>query len=184
MNQKQEIIINGLEAISSVMPMLKVSEKTIQVWVAVLSDIETSTLKKSFEDILKEWDKTRPPMPSDVRKNCLGNSESSSKIMATNAWSYVEKALKESSCFEFFVFEDLYTDYILKKIGGWDYLRSTNIDNLKWLKKDFIEFYIELKKQNKKIEIQNSPLKKKLRIGYFGEYKEKKACEKKISIET
>lgn len=77
------------------------------------------------------------PKPAEILDFAKPDLES----IATIAWSDVERAIYKAGKYESVSFEDRVVNSVIDALGGWVFVCSQDISEMKWLKKEFVKLY-------------------------------------------
>ena len=120
----------------------------------MLQDIYWDRLKKytkeKFEiaivNIIDHYSYNTMPKPNDIISAIEGKPEDI-EALAIRQWEFVKKAIMDHGAYRSLSFDDpIINHIILRYFDGWESLCQTLMDELKWKEKDFIKYYIALKK--------------------------------------
>jgi metal-dependent amidase/aminoacylase/carboxypeptidase family protein len=98
----------------------------------------------SVKSILQSRKYNKMPKLAEILEYARPDTES----IATIAWSDVERAISKAGSYQSVTFEDKVVNSVIDALGGWVWLCSQDIAEIKWIKKDFNKLYgIHLKRE-------------------------------------
>jgi len=110
----------------------------------VLQDMSDQEFTSSIKSILSSRTYASLPKPAEILEYSRPDTES----IATIAWSDVERAISKAGAYQSVTFEDKVVNSVIDALGGWVWLCSQDIAEIKWIKKDFNKLYgIHLKRE-------------------------------------
>lgn len=103
----------------------------------VLCDMSDEEFVGSIKAILSGRKFASFPKPAEILDFAKPDLES----IATIAWSDVERAIYKAGKYESVSFEDCIVNSVIDALGGWVFVCSQDISEMKWLKKEFVKLY-------------------------------------------
>lgn len=103
----------------------------------VLCDMSDEEFVGSIKAILSGRKFESFPKPAEILDFAKPDLES----IATIAWSDVERAIYKAGKYESVSFEDRIVNSVIDALGGWVFICSQDISEMKWLKKEFVKLY-------------------------------------------
>lgn len=103
----------------------------------VLCDMSDEEFVGSIKAILSGRKFASFPKPAEILDFAKPDLES----IATIAWSDVERAIYKAGKYESVSFEDRIVNSVIDALGGWVFVCSQDISEMKWLKKEFVKLY-------------------------------------------
>lgn len=111
----------------------------------VLQDMSDQDFTASIKSILSSRVYASLPKPAEILEYSRPDLES----IATIAWNDVERAISKAGAYESVTFEDKVVNSVIDSLGGWVFLCSQDVSEIKWIKKEFNKIYaIQSKREN------------------------------------
>jgi hypothetical protein len=115
----------------------KISGALFDGYWMVLCDMSDEDFVASIKSILSSRVFPSFPKPAEILDYAKPDLES----IATIAWSDVERAIYKAGKYESVSFEDRVVNSVIDALGGWVFVCSQDISEMKWLKKEFVKLY-------------------------------------------
>lgn len=103
----------------------------------VLQDMSDQEFTTSIKSILSSRVYASLPKPAEILEYARPDLES----IATIAWNDVERAISKAGMYESVTFEDKVVNSVIDSLGGWVFLCSQDMAEIKWIKKEFNKLY-------------------------------------------
>ena len=126
------------------------SEATIEVYYEILKDISPKEFEISVKNILKERVFTSFPKPAEFLQLIYGKKEELEESLILEAVSKFRQCLKKGGSIET---DDRRLVWTIKRMGGWDRCRNSNLEQINFLVNEFQKVYAELLKKEVPEEI-------------------------------
>ena len=99
----------------------------------------------SIKSILQSRKYNKMPKLAEILEYARPDTES----IATIAWNDVERAISKAGAYQSVTFEDKVVNSVIDALGGWVWICSQDMSEIKWVKKEFNKLYgIHLKREN------------------------------------
>ncbi|MEW5832158.1 MAG: DUF6475 domain-containing protein [Campylobacterota bacterium] len=115
----------------------KITDALLDGYWMVLCDMSDEEFVGSIKAILSGRKFASLPKPAEILDFAKPDLES----IATIAWSDVERAIYKAGKYESVSFEDRVVNSVIDALGGWVFVCSQDISEMKWLKKEFVKLY-------------------------------------------
>ncbi len=115
----------------------KITDALLDGYWMVLCDMSDEEFVGSIKAILSGRKFASFPKPAEILDYAKPDLES----IATIAWSDVERAIYKAGKYESVSFEDRVVNSVIDALGGWVFVCSQDISEMKWLKKEFVKLY-------------------------------------------
>ena len=115
----------------------KITDALLDGYWMVLCDMSDEEFVGSIKAILSGRKFASFPKPAEILDFAKPDLES----IATIAWSDVERAIYKAGKYESVSFEDRVVNSVIDALGGWVFVCSQDISEMKWLKKEFVKLY-------------------------------------------
>jgi hypothetical protein len=129
----------------------KLSQATLKIYYEVLKDMSEKDFIASVEKLMSEWSYSYMPKPAHIL-NALKSKENF-EVEANNEWKKVIEAVERQGRYKNVVFENLATNSAVHTItgGDWSELCNKTYEQLDWIKKEFVKFYIHFRNNPQKL---------------------------------
>ena len=109
------------------------------------NDMDDQQFIGAVKSILQSRKYNKMPKIAEILEYARPDTES----IATIAWSDVERAISKAGAYSSVTFEDKVVNSVIDALGGWVFLCSQDMSEIKWIKKEFNKLYaIHLKREN------------------------------------
>lgn len=115
----------------------KVSGALLDGYWMVLSDMSDAEFTASIKSILSGRKFPSFPKPAEILDYAKPDIES----IATLAWSDVERAIYKAGKYTSVNFLDPVVNSVIDALGGWVWLCSQEVSEMKWVRKEFPKLY-------------------------------------------
>lgn len=115
----------------------KVSGAFLDGYWMVLCDMSDTEFTESIKSILSGRKFAYFPKPAEILDYAKPDIES----IATLAWSDVERAIYKAGKYASLSFQDSVVNSVIDALGGWVWLCSQDISEMKWVRKEFPKLY-------------------------------------------
>jgi CBS domain-containing protein len=123
----------------------QITDAIFEGYYLVLQDMSDDEFVGSIKAILSGRKFASFPKPAEI----LDYSKPDLESIATIAWSDVERAIYKAGKYESVSFEDRIVNSVIDALGGWVFICSQDVSEIKWLKKEFVKLYsIHSKRQD------------------------------------
>jgi len=122
----------------------KMSAELQKFWMLCLKEHSASIVEHACKRVIETYTfKTMPPFAVLQKEinSITGNTEEDKKLEAESAWETVLALVSKHGRYNQPVITGPSAD-ALRTVGGWNALCSCLEDNLKWMKRDFVESYL------------------------------------------
>lgn len=103
----------------------------------VLQDMSNDEFSASVKSILQSRKFASLPKPAEILDYAKPDIES----IATLAWGDVERAIYKAGKYASLTFEDPVVNSVIDALGGWVWLCSQDVSEMKWVRKEFPKLY-------------------------------------------
>lgn len=121
----------------------EIPEATVAVWYDVLCDLNPAQLKAGILAVLKESQYSGLPPVGVIRKAALGGA--SERLAVTDrgqlAWEKVIATIRSVGGYASVQFDDPIVTAAVRSLGSWADICGKTIDELVWVKKEFLSAY-------------------------------------------
>ncbi len=152
----------------------EVSDLLVEVWNVALDTLSDEELSNGMQRHVKENKNPFMPMPAEFMSYCKNLTDSDLLERSSRAWSQVEDAVKAGGHAKTIHFADPRIHHALSGAGGWRNLCGCETSKVHFIKKEFIEEYKCLAKNNVSKD-ENLPLTSRYRskeILFIGDYED------------
>ena len=101
------------------------------------NEMNDSQFVTSVKSILQSRKYNKMPKIAEILEYARPDLES----IATIAWGDVERAISKAGMYESVTFEDKVVNSVIDSLGGWVFLCSQDMSEIKWIKKEFNKLY-------------------------------------------
>lgn len=115
----------------------QITDAIFEGYYLVLQDMSDEEFIGSIKAILSGRKFASFPKPAEILDYAKPDLES----IATIAWSDVERAIYKAGKYESVSFEDRIVNSVIDALGGWVFVCSQDLSEMKWLKKEFVKLY-------------------------------------------
>jgi len=121
-------------------------KRNIENWFMILNDLTEDQLMFGFRKVLEDTGEFMPPV-GKFRQMCIsGQGALNIEDEGSLAWSTLTEKLKSGGIY---IFKNTCIPEAVKKMGGRDRIYHRREEDTPFLKKEFIEYYIILRRQNR-----------------------------------
>lgn len=118
----------------------------ISVWWQACQGMELADVREAFTRHAMDADRGQwAPKPADLVRQVDGTGSD----RALEAWGKVLEAMRRVGARESVAFDDPVIHSAVEDIGGWTAICRSEVDELQWLQKRFIEAYIAAKRSKR-----------------------------------
>lgn len=121
-----------------------ISKLKAELWFNELKMYPIEAIEQAIKKIIRTRTVNNYPKISEVIKEIEGTQED--KII--EKWLLVKETITKIGAYQTVSFEDHVINSIIDEMGGWDNVCTVNINDLKWMQKDFEKLYPILAKRN------------------------------------
>lgn len=112
---------------------------SLNVWWQACESMAFDQVRDAFTQHALDPDRGQfAPKPADLIRQLQGGHQD----RAMGAWSKVYEAIKRAGARQSVVFDDAVIHTAVEDIGGWAAICRSEVDELQWLQKRFIEAYV------------------------------------------
>jgi len=122
------------------------SKEKIELFFRYLSDFSIEQVKKAVDYILGNEEYSVFPTIAKIRHAIEGTCSDRALI----AWKQVVKAMEDIGVYESIKFSDTVIHSCIETMGGWQRLCATELDDLQWREKEFLQLYQALSRNRVK----------------------------------
>jgi hypothetical protein len=124
----------------------KMSQALMKMYYEVLKDMSEEDFKASIMKLMSEWSYSYMPKPAHIKNALVDNV--SLEVEAQNEWKLVIYAIERIGRYKNVIFQNVVTNTAVQIITGgkWSDLCNMNYEQLDWIKKDFVKFYVNIRK--------------------------------------
>lgn len=115
----------------------KVSDALMDGYWMVLRDMSDDEFMGSIKAILSGRKYASFPKPAEILDFAKPDLES----IAMLAWGDVERAIYKAGKYASVSFQDLVVNSVIDALGGWVWLCSQDVSEMKWVRKEFPKLY-------------------------------------------
>jgi len=101
------------------------------------NDMDDQQFIGAVKSILQSRKYNKMPKIAEILEYARPDTES----IATIAWSDVERAISKAGAYSSVTFEDKVVNSVIDALGGWVFLCSQDMSEIKWIKKEFNKLY-------------------------------------------
>jgi hypothetical protein len=147
----EEIFMKYITALAEMYAPKPLSDVVMEMYYLVLKDMNEKDFISSVEKLMSEWNYSYMPKPAHIL-NALKSKENF-EVEANNEWKLVVEAVERQGRYKNVVFENLATNSAVHTItgGDWSELCSKTYEQLDWIKKEFVKFYIHFRNSHQKL---------------------------------
>lgn len=103
----------------------------------VLKDLSNEQFEHAITHVMGSHKFSKMPLPAEIKEQVLGKSED----MALLALDKLQKAMSKKGKYASVCFDDPLIHACVSSLGGWIKLCSMELEEWKWVKKDFERLY-------------------------------------------
>lgn len=130
--------VKGISLLTSAIGR-QMPDEQIAAWYALLKNPTGEQLQRGIVETLRTHRFAGFPPVGTVLSNAgIGGT---AKDGALRAWLAVREAIRKVGGYDSVTFDDPTVNAVLRGFGPWDKITETPVDELKWLKKEFVDQY-------------------------------------------
>jgi len=133
----------------------QLSEKSLEFYMTVLEEYNFATVKKALTRYMLNASGSGSffPKPADIIALIEGDPEDRAEI----AWTEVVQALERVGSWKSIKFRDPIINTVIYELGGWTYLGEKTLEELKFIRPQFVKLYRHYAKVGKVPKIRHLP---------------------------